>query len=374
MHTFFLSRLRMELCDSFPPRCPVKASIVDKNSLSCHQRGENITLHFEYKTCIQEQISQWSIKTDFYCSCIRNTIDDCRADMYGNRTCYSAFVGVITVQFVVIVIALVLNSLVVHAFRKKPSMRKKIPNVLLFMQALVDFVNCFVYALPSPIFLIIQQRNRKVMSYMLPVEKGTLVLSASSSIWLFSMIAAERFISLYKPVWHRQNINTRKIWKIAAAALAFSVITTVVTVSTEKYHHSDMFVRLLQALLCLFFLLVTILYAWSFKIAYQSVCNQREASQDNVRLKKELRMVSLFVSMYFIFIIGLTPLLLTVAMSDEFYNVRTQLNLSIFTLTSVFNPLLTLWLKKEFRCKICRRRCINHDNGFLEMADRNVTH
>ena len=363
----------MAVCNSFPPKC---ISNGEESILSCKHGEKMIDMYFQYQSCALEKTAQWSNDSGFICTCIHNPFEDCRAEMFRNRVCQSAFTAIIIMQASVIVLALIFNSIVVHAFVKKTSMRKKIPNVLLFMQALVDFINCIVYAFPSPILIIIQQSYKTVMSFMLPMEKATLILSASSSMWLFLIIAGERFISLHKPIWHRLNICSRHIWIVAAVASMLSIVTSTAAAATLHFQHYDtVYVYLLKAALCFFFLVVTILYAWSFKIAYKSKYTGAEANQESLQSKKEFRLVLLFISMYFIFIISLVSLLFTAAMDDDFYNVHTQVNLLIFTMTSLFNPLLTLWLKKDFRitlCRKCRKSHINDLNGELQMNERDI--
>ena len=348
----------MAVCE-FPSSneaCALSAPSSGSTFVLCNHGAKVITMYYQYQNCTQDYISQWQNDSGLFCSCIDDPFEDCRAIMFANRTCESAFLVVITIQLLVITIGIALNSIVVYSFLKKPSIRKKIPNILLFMQGLVDFSNCLIYALPSPVFLILQKKLRIEMSYMLPVEKVTLVFSATSSLLLFFIIAAERFLSLYKPIWHRLKIHARHIWKAATLALALSIVTSGLTIVTKRYDCNDMYVKILQALLYFFFALLTILYAWSFKLAYDSRSKGGGPNQREVSIKRDLRLVLLFVSMYLIFIVCFVPLMKTAAMDEDFYNVHTQVYLSIFTLSSVLNPLLTIWLKGEFRVNICRRK------------------
>ena len=348
----------MDACYSLPPKCLPNAP-KGSDTLVCKFGEKIVTMIFHYQSCEKDQIAQWRNESGFICTCIENPIEDCHPIMYANQKCDSAFLGIISVQFLVIAVALFLNATVVYAFWKKPQIRKKIPNVLLFMHAVVDLMICLLYALPNPIFLLIQKRNKTVMSFMLPMERGTLHLSASSSILLFTLTAAERFVSLYKPIWHRLYISTRRVWMAAAVALTLSVINSCTAVITYVYHRYDVFMRFSQAFLCGNFLLVSILHGWTFKIAYFSKCKQTSPSKENTQWKKEFRLVLLFISMYCIFVIGFAPLFVTSILGEYFYNVCTQMYLSIFTLTSMLNPLLTFWLKTDFRFDVFRKSITN---------------
>ena len=117
-------------------------------------------------------------------------------------------------------------------------------------QALVDIANCTIFTLPNAIFLLVQILVKREESFMYPTLATTLILSATSSVLLFVIIAVERFISLYNPIWHRTNIYARRIWKTIVVAWVISLLVagivpiTFLPSSVDEANH-QMFIYVL---------------------------------------------------------------------------------------------------------------------------------
>ena len=158
--------------------------------------------------------------------------------MYNNESCRSVFRVTVPVQILVIFVALILKLSICITFLQTWSLRKKIPDFLLFSQALFDFLNCALYAIPNVVILLILITQKFDPSYMNPISHATLILTASSSILLFTIIALDRLLSLKVPIWHHVNVTKRDIWRgliiIVLLSLCFSIIVLIIIYTSSN--------------------------------------------------------------------------------------------------------------------------------------------
>ena len=343
------------------PSCATPTTANDGKYEWCIQEGKSTVWTFEYKACLNENTVRYTTDGNhFVCVCINNLFNDCHVDRYDNGTCDHVFRGVFSFQMVISLIAIGLNLLICVGFQQKVSKRKKNSNILLLNQALVDIVNCIIFAMPNAIFLLLQSLLKKEQSYTFTLMITSLILSASSSIFLFMIIAMERFLSLYNPIWHQRNVYAKRIWKTITLAwlIAVSLAAIVPAIvhsspNTEVANHRFFIYRLfLLALLGILLLTITILHIWSFLLAYRAVHVKDGASEQVIlRSKKQFRLLMLFIIMYIAFIIAFIALKVLAAMGFDYYTVKNQVLLCIFMMTSLLNPIVTLCLKPSFRPK-----------------------
>ena len=354
----------MASCDQ---TCPTSREI-DKVTL-CFDSNKYLNFTISYDYCEPDRIGRYFGKyyDDNYglnCRCINNVFVDCVADLNDNKICKPVFPIVIAIQTMVTLTALTLNGFVCFAFCRRKSLRKEYPAILLFHQALADIANCVIFAIPNEIFLMVlyAKTQKKQQIDVKPIDMfsmihATIIITASSSIFLFAIIAIERFLALYKPLWHRVRISRGRIWKSVGVVWLMALILAGLALiffytSMDLDNHWHPYKWFLFAVLVFFLALVTVLYIFTFTKAYRAVHSrhQNQIETTILYLKKELRLIVLFMAMYLIFILGIfAPLIAIIVMDESTYNLRSQLLFTLFTLTSVFNPALTLYLKPSFR-------------------------
>ena len=238
--------------------------------------------------------------------------------------------------------------------------------MLLLNQAIVDIVNCLVYGVPN---LIILKLDHQDIFYDISVT--TLILTAASSLLVFTIIALERFFSLYKPVWHHVNVTVSLLWKAILATWLISITVAAIATRVLEIEKGYIYLIFLAALLFILTILITTLHMQSFSLAYKAVRSRSSSSDTSL---KELRLVILFGIMYLIFVAGFTPLALSFYLYH--YNLNAQTFVTIFMLISVHNPLLTMHLKAEFRifrCRINEASFQNWCNAVMEQIQTSST-
>ena len=300
------------------------------------------------------------------------------------------------VQIATALIAIVLNVLICICFRKNRAMRKKNANILLFNQALVDLVNCAIFAIPNAIFLRVHRIQSREPEFTFAVTSMALILSGSSSVFLFALIAVERFLSLYKPMWHRVHVTTGRIWKGIVFVWAISVVLAVtmpfVYYLPDEHDSEDVYYKyrlFLFAILVILIISITVLHIWSFVLAYRAThakvkapqqfaltpinespsTNEMIESSENpinrqpkaaplkevspeeaaLQLKKQFRLLKLFIVMYIAFLVSFSALSALAYMVKALTRLTSQSIACFFIMTSLLNPVLTFCLKPEFR-------------------------
>ena len=73
----------------------------------------------------------------------------CSIEDVTDDACQIKFTIIVSIQLLIVIVALFLNSIIAINFCRRRPLRKKIYNILLFNQAVADIVNCFVFAFPN---------------------------------------------------------------------------------------------------------------------------------------------------------------------------------------------------------------------------------
>ena len=267
--------------------------------------------------------------------------------------------------------ALVLNCAICCSFARKRSLHSKNPCLLLLSQSLVYLAHCLIHALPNIIILIHFTVTKKVkddINGKLPqsyqIVNGTLIFTAACNVFLFTIAAIERFISLYSPVWHRIYVTKSEVLK--AVGVAWFAATTLYAIAlvigtldssrrSNKYWHT--FKHFEHIILIIILVIVTLLYIVTYILAYRLVhCRSADTEEIVDHWKKELRLLSLLTATYFVYLVGLVPLLATSSLMDQYYQLRHQVLQLIFTLTAVVNPLLMMYMNADFRVYVFQRK------------------
>ena len=144
---------------------------------------------FSYKVCKKGHTARISHENGtFQCHCISNIFMDCYADLNGNKVGKIISKTLCLAQIITALVGIVLNMVICYVFCKNVAIRKKNSNNLLFNQAFVDLVNCIFYALPNSSFQLVQNFIHREADYMFVISKVNVILSASSSSYLFAVM------------------------------------------------------------------------------------------------------------------------------------------------------------------------------------------
>ena len=266
-----------------------------------------------------------------------------------------------TIQLVKVIIGLTLNLIVVICFSKRPLVRKKIPTVLLFNQAIVDLFNGVVYGVSYVIYTVLielKDENLEVASLVMTFFRS---MTLFSSILLYAVIALERFLAIAYPLWHRVHVSKKHIW---IAVLSSWIITIVLSVFNQLFKTLMRFI-----LMSLMIVINIILFVATFiKAKYSTNLQPGESNQLSISLRKQFRLTMVFFAMFMAFIIVYIPLLTCFVLRMFNHDVGIiwyEVINSLLLLTSVLNPSLTISFKKELRP--CRGNQRNSNRSGIEI-------
>ena len=277
--------------------------------------GESInTWKYEYNACLPEKIAQ--VKTIEYvyleCRCIKDPLEHCFPFLYDNKTCDSLNISIFTMQLIILLLGTILSSFIQISFYNKRALRRKIPSILLFNQAASDWFSCLFYVLPNVIYYM--GYLFKLIDFpfvMIYVLKRVLILAVSTSLFLHTIIAVERYLSICKPMWHRVRVQRKHIWASVIFAWFISLLLTIAGHFADL-HEMKFLVGVSYTffgILALLIIAIIVLYLVSVAEAYKSFRMPTASNTENRRAKKQLRLTLLFFVMFAIFLTGFTPVL-----------------------------------------------------------------
>ena len=117
---------------------------------------------------------------------------------------------------------------------------------------------------------------------------------------------------------------------------------------------------IMSSIVVIIILVIFVVFLVTFLVALKSI----RANSDT---KKQFRLTALFLAMFVVFILSFTPFIYVKAFSGGY--VWEMLLSSTFMLTSIFNPALTLYFRKEFRITCRTRLSINEEIQIQQVRD-----
>ena len=297
---------------------------------------------------------------------INNTFKQCLAKSE-NRKCINIFIPIICVQVLTFSTGLSLNAIIIRSVYYKSSLRKKNHNILLFNQSIADLVNMLVYVFPNIIHLFYQIVTHKMITNFAKMNIVFVYFTVASSMCLFFVISFERFLSLFVPFWHRVHVRKRHVWIAVAFGWATALLLSFILLFIMFYHVDDgnrweesmnyMYMKYhvaMNAIDISTIALIAVIFLLSFIKAFTSIRSQsQEELSIQVKARKQFRLTLIFSTMFIFFIVALVPGVSAAAtdicFTQSHFKACTQVFISTFTLTSIYNPALTLCFKKEFR-------------------------
>ena len=272
---------------------------------------------------------------------------------------------------------IVLNGMIITLYCKNKRMHRKIPNILLMHQAVVDLFNAMhgiSLVIEFLLFCIYNTLSPVDFIHLKLVQLFLFTASTFTSLLNFSLITVERLLAIYKPFFHRSKVTKKAVYLSIAAIWFISTGLASVTVIEGKLVYftrlvymvtKSPFARICYGLYVISVVSLTPILILTYMRAKKSVKNNDErkrrqssiGQQPNITIKrstKELQLVKIFGLMYLGFFVAFVPIF--------FYPYIFSLDMSIrmvaiavwhvlLLLSSIFNPILTLIMKKDFSCR-----------------------
>ena len=316
-----------------------------------------------YNNCLSGSAAYHFNKEGNYhiCFCVQDPYNDCQGyfAMDDENLCKPIFIKIISIQMIVLIIGIISNAIIACSFCRKREMQVKNSNILFFNQSLADMANCLIYTLPNVVHLMYQFINEDDLLNMAEFNVSFVILTVSSSILLYLIIAIERCLSIYRPLWHRAHLRREHLWKAVCVAWSLTLVVTIVPLcilfslpvsGSERWMIFAYYEFALIVILLLLVAFITIVLLASFVKALQSVMiHPGQPVQDNLYGKKHLKMISTFIIMYFAFLMTFVPVVVAARNGTPHHSAYNQTAITVFTSTSVVNAFLTMYLKKDFR-------------------------
>ena len=257
-------------------------------------------------------------------------------DTKANRKLFSVLLILLSIT------GIALNLYIIIRYISKRQVQIKTSNTLLAHQALVDGVNIFCYIAPAIFFLMKPTGS--------PSSAATIMftlyhISAYSSLFSFAMVALERWLAIWRPIWHRQHVTRSNIlhcvivvWVTTIAVTVDYAITASLKKSTKRFRMYAMLVFVL------FILIISVLFLMSYIRARVTVMAQNQES-----IRKDLKLAVVFSLMYFIFLCVTA----TITINITFPSTKTTyVQLFAFVVSSTLNPIITILLRQDFKILI----------------------
>ena len=338
-------------CTDNVTKCQAVAQkVIDFNITLCNETAIN-RIVYNYETCNKDSVVQINNEDHLECVCITSPMNGCEVNAL-SLECKSSMYIISSVQAAIAFFGIVLNLIVCLIYYRRKVARKKIPNILLVIQALADIFNCIMYALPLTVILILNlYKNdisfdviKAISQYLEEMADFTASVSISSSVYVYFVAALERWLAITKPLWHHANVRKRHIWRAIMGAWFISVGSSIPALFESSYL---IHVKCMRALLIAVMIVITTLFFITWYKALKQVRKNQKLKRNTNNAKRELHLTMLFVAMYFLFLLAYLPL--TVA--DPTLSPTLLIKIILFNLTAMINPIFTLTLKEDFKCR-----------------------
>lgn len=270
------------------------------------------------------------------------------------------------------ILTIFLNILVmlVYATMKK-ILKEKTPNFMLLNQAIVDLVIGFLHLMyPLPSFF---QVPDDYYVYVNIAEKCTMYLALG--MLLFSSV--ERYIAIRYPLKHRVKVTRKMLVLVTMAIWSLSCIPVLTQIVYYYWDASRDFRRVIfsiENIFILFGIIILHVVLWQTyqeiqisieyklssikKMSYCSTDSRSSVSCTESTLKRhENKLFKIFALMAISYVVTYIPLLVcnivldvsTKNIDDVVKYSLIQVTTSLYTSSALFNPVITLLLKKDFR-------------------------
>ena len=331
----------------------------------CHKGHVIDRWVYRYESCSPLHISKYTYRISYYqletkyklfCDCIdgvMSALDRC-LPYQDNQICTSIFSAFILIQLLASILGILSNSIIIIIFARNNSIRSKIPNVLLFHQAVADITNCILVTLPHAIVIFYKTLNKtQLPEYEYAYKTGT-ILSLTSSVLMHLLIATDRWLSVFKPLWHRAHVGKGHILSAVGLIWALSIVFSVIK---GIFKESGLYTIIASGSLGLVIVIVMILLLFTFFKTFlyiRSKSNQEESTRNgenkknHMYLKKQFRLNRLFLLMMFcVFFISFICIPIVHMKPRNIYSAMIELFYTPFYLSSTINPMLTFILKRD---------------------------
>ena len=265
------------------------------------------------------------------------------------------------ISILVALFGIALNIRIVVIFCRDRNIRSKIPNILLFHQATVDMVSYLLFIVPFSLWQIVPGTPKRIF-WLQYSDLFMWTFSEFSSLFTFLLIGGERYAAICRPYWHKVHVNSKRVLlSILAVWLSSSVIVIIYILLNLKAPLSSLtfgFQICMIIVPVLLAVIITALFGLAFYNARISIRNagnigENKDSKRTMNTKEtrqnsaaEYRLVLIFLLMYSVFVVAFAC---SVSITYSMHPVQLATGVFFLSLSSLFNPILTIVLKDDFK-------------------------
>ena len=309
-----------------------------------------------------------------------NLFENCKYRSADER-CKKIWYGILSVQVLVVVIGTILNLMVIGSYFRRKELHKKIPHLLLMNLAVADLFNATVYGVSHVtdlLFRIDLVSDSKWFDIVTTINITSFTLTLYSSFFLYLIMAAERCIALYFP-WHHAHAPRRHFWISIVIVWCFSIVMAPLGNLHRIYYiytgsHSDVINEMhvtvdtiSSIVLIILPSIITLLFIVTFFKAVlglrsppgQSYSNIVRSSTQIIQIRKHLKVTGVFFVMYIDSAAVFFPMSLYYNGISSYSVLLREIAPTLLISTSIFNSLLILFYKSDFRP--CNQRPRRHN-------------
>ncbi|XP_066910775.1 D(1A) dopamine receptor-like [Clytia hemisphaerica] len=269
------------------------------------------------------------------------------------------------------------NGMIVAAFATSTRLQKKPSNLLITSQAASDLFTSVIFI---PVHL--------VESYHKPLHVEGFLICYMIFLSLFNLCALcmDRYLALFKPFLHHRLTCIRHTVKQLLMVWTLPCLITLLPLfwkhSSSKAVIHQVFVTIIWVLMCLLVIFMTCVYSMVTKKARRLIRDKRMSILRNNKpdklldieaslTRKELRVVHLFGLLLMLFVTTYLPLMymnFCDAVGQPGWIPLVMEEISFFTLMlgSVINPIISMYLKKDFNNNL---RCFVRESLILKFQN-----
>ena len=278
---------------------------------------------------------------------------------------------------IVSLLGLLFNSFIVVLYCRRRAIRRKLTNVLLVNQALIDIFNCAVfcpaYSLNAALYYIDVPRKHV---YIRIISNTFQQFSYMSSILNLVPLALDRCFAISYPLKHRQFLTKRVI--LIAIAMVWSVSFCLALIDgyimDRTYIHGidevhlDNLYFVLTCIYHISFALLVVVNSFTYYKASKAVrkhCRMTIPSQNynqtrtTMKIQKEQKLMVMFMIIFGVFFIAFSPvlvfnMLLSYIHMDfrvEVFRLINATSAVALGISSFFNPLIVIYMNENFKIR-----------------------
>lgn len=293
-----------------------------------------------------------------------------------------------------ILFAIMLNtSVIVVYFKMSKSMKEKSPNIYLASQAFANYSTIVMAIILEFSYLHIAA----TWVHLLPYYEFTFIYSSFVTIGTIVLTTIDRYSAIRFPFKFLRHVTSCRVFLaifivwIVSSVPPFTYGKFVVDHASEVKATAVTFAILLVLVLFIFITLVMTYSAIRDSMqARLSVITVQESKNNELQLQKERqkerRILKILFCMAMTYAVTMLPIIIVVLMSlhyeqlqlDSLTMAQCQLVTSwVYTLSSITDPLLTIFIKEDFsrakdwfRCR-CREKSRDHSASLINKTESN---